>query len=224
MKKLRSVRQALPNRHVLALALVAILAPGCGQQTPNNVGTTATVAATSTAGAPTGSLTTGSNGSPNYDFHFQITGSSNAEQVGGGSLEVSTDTVLSLSLTAGTFLQINGASGYQSSAYNCQAFTIKVGNVVQQAFVKKTNYTDIYASDWQDPCANAPTTWTGDFSAALGPSHGPVSITINNAQYDNCRVYTYNGAVYSDPTDGGCPLSSLYSTHTMDGFLAVTTD
>lgn len=224
IKILKSKRFAL----ALALAAVASLGTGCGQQAYDETdgGTSSTSSGGSTPiptytgtsiPSPTPTTTT-TNGSPNYSFHFQVQGTGYASQIGGGGMQVSTDTVLSISVTAGNGLQLPG-TGY-TVGFNCEMFNIKVGNDSQTAFVKKSNYTDfmlLYGYMSYDPCESANTTWTADFSSSLSPGHGAVNIQVNGTQYDNCRL---NGDVY----DGGCGMSSVYSTHLVDGFLQVTTD
>lgn len=235
------------KRFALALALltVAALGSGCGQQaydenTGNAGGTSGstgsstggtTTTTTSTSGTTPTVTTTNTNSSPNYSFHFEMTGQGTATQVGGGSLTVSTDTVLQVSVTAGNGIPLAG-SGF-TPGFNCEMFNIQVGDVQETAFVKKQNYTDyplMYEFEFSDPCQNAQTTWTYDFSSALAPGHSNVPIVINGAQYDNCRkldagsnyYYLYTGTPAVEV--GGCPMDTVYSSHTVDGFIQVTTD
>jgi hypothetical protein len=214
----------------LALATMAALTCGCGQQAYSEGtvggGTTITGGGITTTTGTNGNnplvnpiaTTTTSNGSPNYSFHFQTTGSGNASQVGGGSMAISTDTVLRVSMTAGNGLPLAG-TGY-TVGFNCEQFNIKIGNITQTAFVKKNNYSDFmlqYGYMSYDPCAGAQTTWSYDFSGALGPGHNSLNIQINGTQIDNCRLY-------SDPYDGGCVMAAQYSSYASDGYIAVTTD
>jgi hypothetical protein len=226
---LKSKRLAL----ALALAATGALVSGCGQQAYSENGSSTPTGTPDGSGNPTGTgtgtapgypyptptaTTTNSNSSPNYEFHFETTGTGQAQQVGGGAMTVSTDSTLQVSITAGNGMPLNG-TGY-SVGFNCQQFTIRIGNVTTTAFVKKQNYYDFafyqgYMS--YDPCANAPSTWTYDFSSALSPGHGPETITISNMYIDNCRLY-------GDPYDGGCGLAAAYSSYQVDGYIAVTTN
>jgi hypothetical protein len=145
--------------------------------------------------------------SPSDEWHFKITGHGSATSTDGRSLKALTDTTLKVRIKA-------GAGG--SFGFNCELFRVTVGNMTKSAFVKKTNYQ----APPSDPCAGAATSWTADFSNALAPGHGDVSIQIDGAMYDNCRLQGGYGAYY-----GGCtPLIDVYGTHTVDGNLEVFTN
>ena len=221
---------------VLALAAVAALGSGCGQQAYNEAGTaggTTGTPSTGTTGTGTTSGITGTttpnpiatstttNSSPNYSFHFETTGQGNATQVGStGAMRVTADSVLQVSVTAGNGMQL-GTTGY-TVGFNCEQFNITVGSLTETALVKKANYTDwMLEYGWMsyDPCEYASTTWSYDFSPALSVGRSEsLAITINGMQTDNCHANGY-------PDDGGCGMTSVtLSNYSVDGFISVVAD
>lgn len=151
---------------------------------------------------------------PNYAWHFKITGSGTAAATNGAALKVQTDTTIKVRIQAGDGLPMQ-PGGY-SIGFNCELFRVTVGTVTKTAFVKKQSYQSVQ----NDPCVGASTTWASDFSNTLAPGHGDVSIKINGAMYDNCRLQGGYGPYY-----GGCgPLTTVYSTHPVDGKLDVFTN
>jgi hypothetical protein len=217
-----------PAATLLAIAGLASIsvAAGCGQApgvpTVGTGSTTTTTTTTPQSGGTVGSTTSPYGSSPNYDFHFGVTGSGTATQVGGGGLTVATDTLLQVTLTAGDGGQQVGNTGF-TAGFNCEKFNIKVGTVTQSVFVAVPGYQDyMFAANGDvDPCYGAPTSFSYDFSSALGTGHtGSVNIIINSAKYDNCRTD-------NQPDYGGCgssSLTSVYYTDSVDGYLQVFTD
>jgi hypothetical protein len=214
----------------LAAAALAVLISGCGQtayqEAGNNGGNggggnTGGNGGGGTGGGNTGGGNTGgtnggtTNSVPTATYSFKMTGSGNAVTTTGGSMNVSTNTLLKVAVSTGQHYGINGASGY-TVGFNCEQFTVTVLGESQTVFVKAPNYVNYY-TPYNDPCASAQTSATLDFSDRLGPGHNSVTIQVSNAMYDNCRLY-------NDPYNGGCPMTSVYSTHTVGGQLQVFTN
>jgi hypothetical protein len=204
------------------LGILGALTGGCGQSPDLTLGAGAVATPTpypSYTPPPTVA------GSPNYSFHIEEEAGGNAYPVSGGSnLQITTDTTLTITLMAGYGVPVNDGSGY-TYGFNCEQFDIIVGNVSKTAFVKKQSYTDVpLEKGWMnyDPCEFAQTSWTGDFSAALGPGHQTVTIQVSNGMYDNCRLFDsgYFEGIYF----GGCVLSQVFSSHLVDAFLYAFTN
>jgi hypothetical protein len=162
------------------------------------------------------------NANADYSWHLKSTGSGYGSPIGGGSMHIIVDSKVKIRITAGDGLPLSG-SGW-SIGFNCQKFTVKVGNITKTAFVKKANYTDMpLQNHWMtfDPCASAGTSWTGDFSAAFNNGAGETDVIVSNAYYDNCRQFDPSGW---GPYYGGCSMSALYSGHSMDTNMEVFVD
>lgn len=146
-------------------------------------------------------------------YHFVVSGPSGGAP--GFSASVRATRYLSVTVKA-------GVSGYAISGlpeahvgFNCEMFTIRANGVSRNVFVKRTSYTDVYRGlVGYDPCQNADTSATVDFSNDLKGDTEPVTVTVSNAYYDNCRLY-------GDLLHGGCPLSQVYRTHPVDGYINV---
>jgi hypothetical protein len=154
---------------------------------------------------------------PSDEFYFKVFGQSLATQENGAQIVVSTDTQLLLALEAGQGLPLGGFT----IGFNCEWFRIRVGGVARLAFVKKASYPFLNWPNY-DPCAAAKTTWADDFSTALTPGHGPITIKIDQAQYDNCAGYDRPGFV--GVNNGGCVLHSVYPSHGITGYLKAYTN
>jgi hypothetical protein len=247
MMKNRKIEMSASKRvrYTLAFAMIAAIASGCGQSayredeeanagsdgggTIFNGGSVGGNVVDSVTGAPVTSDPT-ANLIPNQQFHFKTIGTGMARLVSGsGSLRTNTaDSRILIKLTAGSGLPLSSSSGW-NIGFNCQQFTIKVGSVTMDAFVKKANYSTAYARAYfpgmPDPCANAPTVWVGDFSEALAGGPNSFPIEINNAYYDNCAIYeSYYGPRNGGCGDGGGGLRSAHSTHPMDARIKVYID
>lgn len=216
-------------RFVLALSAITIMASGCGQQAyredgeddgqslvggggsilPGNGGVVDPVSGVATVGDPL------ANANSDYSWHFKVTGSGYGTPIGSsGPMHVIVDNKIKIRITAGDGLPLSG-SGW-SIGFNCEKFTVKVGNVTKTAFVKKTSYQSVP----NDPCASAGTSWTGDFSGAFDTGGGEANVVISNAYYDNCRLQGGYGPYY-----GGCgPMTAVYSTHSVDANMEVFVD
>jgi hypothetical protein len=191
-----------------SLGAMAFAAIGCGKS-PSSAGGTAT-----DTGVPGGDASVPSGTVPQFSKRFKITGGGTAVPLSSGSLKVTTDSLLTVRISAGQGLPLSGGYG-QSVGFNCELFHVTVGNITKPAFVKKAGYP----AGAGDPCAGATDTWTADFSHALSPGHGDVPILINGPLYDNCRL-TGGYGVYV----GGCPLTTVYQTHSVDGLVEAFTD
>lgn len=123
--------------------------------------------------------------------------------------DIVTDNKLAVTVKLGQPSNIPN-TGY-TAAYRCARINVTVANQTQTVFVSNTG-ADITES--YDPCSGAKKSQTVDFSSRLTTGHGAMSVAIQNVAYDNCRLY---GNVYGS----GCFLTTVYSTHVINGTIDV---
>ena len=86
-------------------------------------------------------------------------------------------------------------------SYGCMQITVNVNGATQATQILRVGSQQQSANSM---CANAPTSQILDFSSTM-TGYGPVTVTVNNFQYDNCRLQ--NTRLY------GCSMSSMWQDH-----------
>lgn len=146
--------------------------------------------------------TGGGSNTPAYTFNFSNQGPTGTYTAN----NIDTDNLLQVSVTLGQPTTIPG-TGY-TAEYSCAQFLVTVLGQSQTVFLSNTG------SPGYGYCNGAQVSQMVDFSSRLTSGHGPVTVTIENVSYDNCRLY---GDVYGV----GCPMTSVYSTHILTGALSI---
>lgn len=146
--------------------------------------------------------TGGGTTAPAYTFDF----SNQGPQGKFTATQIDTDNLLQVTVTLGQPTTIPG-TGY-TAEYSCAQFMVTVLGQSQTVFLSNTG------SPGYGYCNGAQTSQMVDFSSRLTTGHGPVSVTVTNVSYDNCRLY---GDVYGY----GCPMTAVYSTHILTGALSI---
>ncbi len=96
--------------------------------------------------------------------------------------------------------------------YGCLRLRVTVNGVTRSTNVLKVGDMVQGANS---PCANASESQILDFSNTTTGS-APISVTISNADYDNCRQYW--------PMNYGCYMSAVFANHVVGATIAVQTD
>jgi hypothetical protein len=235
MSPISKIEFSKPMRARLALALLAITvaAAGCGQQVVREDDATSSASGGTTTVLGNGT-TTVSNGvtsvvdstldglDPNYSFHVETKGSANGiNMISGHNLGFTVNSVIKVRVKAGDGnIQLGGSgSGYgYSYAFNCQKFTVTIGNITKPVFVKKANY----AASYNDPCASAVTEWTGDFSLATSTGQHDQTLIVSGMQTDNCARWDPSGY---GPYYAGCPIAAVTNSNQIyDAYIEIYTD
>jgi len=130
------------------------------------------------------------------------------------SFSVSTSATLKVKITAlpAPHLTLSGYTGWVFP-YGCMQVRVTVNGSTQTTQVLKVADAP---QGMASPCANAPSSQILDFGNAMTGA-GPVTVTISDAQYDNCRYYYY-------PLTYGCSLSAMFKNHMASANVAIQTD
>ena len=221
----------LPRSTWLLMSIAAMSLPlaGCGGSAADN-GTAGTGTTASDIPTPTPSASPSSTPfDPAETFPFSITGpggTTPSANVG----PVNTDNMLQVQVTPGSAgpLSLPGQYSGFSANYNCVQFNVTVLGQTLSTGLISLNGQCLNA---QGQYVTAPTSVVLDFSARVSGPHGPVTVTINNAQYDfYCTLfweyYQYYGYTPQNPFYGStpslyCPTKTAYSNHTLTGNIAV---
>jgi hypothetical protein len=83
--------------------------------------------------------------------------------------------------------------------YGCMRVTVTVNGSTRATQILKVSGVQAGPE-----CTNSPTSDTLDFSN-ITTGNGPVTVTISNAEYDNCRYY--------NPMAYGCGMSAVWQNH-----------
>jgi hypothetical protein len=216
------------NRKVI-LALTAVLPmlflSACGGQTYRdavaNQSSASTFSQSSSSGSNNSSNNNGTNDNngsstnnlPPIDYDFQNQGSTGNTVISG----IATDDLLKVDVSLGQPTTIPG-TGY-TAMYSCARIKVTVSGQSQTVFLTNlgVDITSANGFSSQNPCFGAVSSASLDFSSRCTLGHGPMSITVTNVSYDNCRLY---GNVYGY----WCPLTSVYSTHILTGHVSIHTN
>jgi hypothetical protein len=227
----------LPRSALLLMSIAALSLPltGCGGSAADGTGTTGTGGATaSDTPTPTVSASpTPSTFDPAETFSFSINGpggTTPSQAVG----PVNTDNMLQVQVTPGSAgpLSIPGSYSGFSANYNCVQFNVTVLGQTLSTGLISLNGQCINNVGGAYQYVTTPTSVVLDFSSRVSGPHGPVTVTISNAQYDfYCALYMEYYQYYGpyspqNPFAGStpglyCPVKTVYSNHTVTGSIAV---
>ena len=203
-----------------SLVLIAALASACGSQS-EHITDLGTGNGNQTGGNSTPTPTPGQNPNglpvaPSTDFN--ITGATGTDPI--VTFSEVTDTVLRIKVKPLPAPNIT-VSGYSNRVipYGCVSLRVTVNAVPRSTKVMKVE--GVTESPFSQ-CKDAPTSDTLDFSDVLS-AQGPVSIKIEAANYDNCRLnvsqFGYYGYMYY-----GCSMSQVWQNHRVAGSVQIQTN
>jgi hypothetical protein len=200
---------------ILSICGMMVLLSACGSKTA-----TTTLGASTSPSTPSGVQTGFLNGNGTGNIYNLPQAPENRVEVSGSSgpspsftKTIQTSRTLKVKVTALNAPQLT-IPGYENWVfpYGCMQVTVSVNGVSQTTQVLRVSSV---AQGATSPCANAPDRQTLDFSNAM-TGNGPVTITVTNPQYDNCRYYW--------PLNYGCQISAVWSNHMVAATIATQVD
>ncbi len=198
--------------NLLPAIFAAIVLSACGSQTAKQ---TSTSAATTT---PTGTSTTTGNQTGNIynlaqapEFDAQINGAGGAVTSVSQTLATSRTLKIKVTPLSAPNVTLPGYTGWVFP-YGCLRLQVKVNGTTQTTKILRVGSEQQGATS---QCANAPTYQVLDFTNAM-TGNGPITVTVSNAEYDNCR--------YTWPMNYGCSMSAIFKNHIVDATIATQVD
>lgn len=199
---------------ISGLLILSSIVTGCGSKTNDTALGTSSSATTATATSASGNIY---NLPAAQQQLVQIggSGSTNATatiNTDGAGHTLSTSATLKVKVTPLVAPNLPAPNSAWNFPYGC--FQV---NVTVNGSVKSTGMLRVagVAQSASSVCASAPTYIVLDFSSIM-TGNGPVSVTISNPYYDNCR--------YNWPNNYGCALVSIAPQHLVAANIAVQTD
>lgn len=189
----------------IGLIAAVLVLSACGSQSTRDSWNSANGGAT-TSGSSTG--TTGTTGTQTGENTYNLPAAS--EQRIEMSGQNGTDPTKTLNFNSSRTLRVKisplsapniTVPGYSNWVfpYGCLQVTVSVNGITKMTQVLRVN-----GMSQSSQCANAPTSEVLDFSSQMS-GNGPVTVTVQNAVYDNCR---YNWPMYY-----GCSMSQVWQSH-----------
>jgi hypothetical protein len=206
----------MKNFNSLVLIAGMTLMAACGSQT-SSVTTLGGSASGSGSGTQTGSSSyvSGDNTSNVYNLpaaseqRIEMSGTNGTDSNKNLSFNTSRTLKVKISPLSAPNITIPGYNNWVFP-YGCLQVTVAVNGITKMTKVLRVN--GMTASS---QCADAPTSETLDFTSQMSGS-GPVTVTMQNAVYDNCR--------YSWPMYYGCYMTQVWQSHRVAMNVQVQTD
>ena len=197
----------------LSLVLVMMALSACGSRSANNANLTSSGQNSGSTTVNSGNATGNIYGlAPAPEANFQLTGSAGTMPT--AVFSDVTETKLKIKITPLPASAIT-APGYGNWTfiYGCLSVNVTVNGVT-----KNTGYIKVpgIPQGPYSPCANSAEYKVLDFSSNL-TGNGPVTITVKNAFYDNCRLY-------GNQNNYNCTPSAVYQTHVVNGMITINTN
>jgi len=195
-------------------SLVVLSACGSNSTRDTTIGSSGLSAANPT---PTPGFVNNNNNSNPYNLPqaqervVDISGSNGPQPAQSYSVNTSYTLKVKVTALAAPHLTIPGYTNWVFP-YACMRVRVTVNGTVQATQLLKV--ADVPQAQ-NSPCANSPSSQILDFSNAMTGA-GSVTVTINNAEYDNCR--------YSNPMTYGCGMSAVWQNHMVAANVAIQND
>ena len=196
----------------LSLVIGVLILSACGSQSSSTLG--GTTSANSTSSSSTTSTSSGSgnyNNQPNAASQYvQLSGNNGGAFSKTLYFQTSRTLKVKVNALSAPNLTINGYTNWVFP-YGCMSVSITVNGVTRTSGVMQVPGVTQTSSQ----CMNAASSAVIDFSD-ITTGNGPITVTYNNAQYDNCRYY--------NPMAYGCVLSTVWQNHQVAFNTTVQTD
>ncbi len=200
--------------HLLSVGIAILTLTACG----SSVSRTGTVTSNSTGSTSSTGTQTGASGNI-YNLplapSFQATFNGVNGTLPAAISTVKTSRTLKVKITplSAPNLTLPGYTDWVFP-YGCLRVQVTVNGVTQTSKILKVSGEN---QDQNSACANAPTSQTLDFTNAM-TGNGPATISISNAEYDNCR---YGNAYH---LQYNCSMSAIYKDHIVAATVSTQTD
>ena len=205
----------MKNLNSLGLIVTVMILSACGSQSTNTLygsGGSATGTGTQTG---SGSTVTDTSNQNVYNLpaapeqRVEMSGQNGSDPT--KSLSFNTSRTLKVRITPLSAPNIT-IPGYTNWVfpYGCLQVTVAVNGITKMTQVLRVN-----GMSSSSQCANAPTSEVLDFTNQM-TGNGNVTVTVQNAVYDNCR--------YSWPMYYGCYMTQVWQSHRVAMNVQVQTD
>ena len=199
--------------NLLSTTFAVLILSACGSQVAQQASTSSSSSSSSSSTSGTQTSATGNiyNLAEAPEFTAQINGAGGL--VPSVSTTLATSRTLKVKVTPLSAPNLN-LPGYTNWVfpYGCIRLQVKVNGTTQTTQILRV---DGVSQSSTSACASAPTYQVLDFTNAM-TGNGSVTVTVSNAEYDNCR--------YTWPMNYGCSMSAIYKTHLVAATIATQVD